>query len=120
MLLRAWARATLAALAACSTLPEPTQPPFADHRVAAEFVVPESGRLELPMSSDALLVRELALEPAPLAERFRDDRRWFTYAPGTRVVVRASFRTYALAGSEPANASQVLAGASRVREISPP
>jgi hypothetical protein len=120
MLLRACAAATLAALPACSTLPEPARPAFADHHVAADFVVPDSGRLELPTSSDALLVRELVLEPAPLAEQFRDERRWFTYAPGTRVVVRARFRSYALAGASPADAAQVFAGAARVRELAPP
>lgn len=125
MLLRARAAATfatfttLAALAACSVLPEPTQPPFADHCVAADFVVPDTGRLALPTSSDALLVHEFVLDPPPLAEQFRDERRWFTYAPGTRVVVRGRFRTWARPGETPATATQVLVGAASVRDVAP-
>jgi len=117
---RALAAALLGALAACSTLPPPTQEAHRDHHVAAEFVVADNGRLLLPSSSGSLVVREFVLQPPPLAEHFHEQQRWFQYAPGTRVTVTGRFRTYATGGGGPAGAATVLAGARSVRSLDTP
>ena len=117
--LRARAAAAALLLAACSTLPPAALPPHRDHHVAAEFVVPDDGRLPLPPSSPTLSMRELQLDPPPLAERFANARRWFVYAPGTHVRVRARFRTWADADGPPADAAAVLGGARRVTALAP-
>ncbi len=116
-----WRRvvAALSALAACSTLPPASQPAHLDHHVAAAFVVPANGRLVLPASSERVVVRELHLEPAPLAEHFRDTVRWFDYAPGTHVMVHGRFRTWSADGAPPASASELLAGARTITTLAP-
>lgn len=96
-------------------MPDPHLPKHSEHDVVAEFVVPEDGRLVLPATSHDLIVHELRLEPAPLAEQFGEGARWFTYEPGTRVVVHGRFRHYA-AGDAPWDPSELFAGAVRVRE----
>ena len=110
----------LLASAACSTLPVASRPPFADHHVRAEFVVPEHGRLALPESRDDLVLRELSLVPPPLGEQFAHAQRCFLYAPGTRVQVEARFRVYGTDGHPPAPPEQVLVGATSVRSLAAP
>lgn len=105
---------------ACSTLPEPTFPPYVEHRVEAEYIVPQSGRLLLPASSPELVVLALELLPPPEDERFRADRRWFTYAPGTRVTVRGRVRAYSTPGAQPPDAAALFDGAVRLRLLDAP
>jgi hypothetical protein len=112
--------ATLAAtvaVAACSTLPSAPPGPHLDHHVAVEFVVPPNGRLVLPASSPTLSVQQLALDPAPLGEQFRDAVRWFVYAPGTRVTMRGRFRSWGDGERPPVTAQQLFTGAASVREL---
>jgi len=104
------------ALPGCSTLPTPTLPPFADHHVRAEFVVGADGRLAVPASGPDLVVHDLELHPTPRGEHFTATGRWFDYAPGTHVLVRARFRSY---GDHAANPAHALRGATAVRAISP-
>ena len=89
---------------------------FADHHVRAEFVVPADGRLALPTSGASLLVHGLELAPPPLAEEFANAQRWFVYAPGARVTLRARFRAF---GPQAQNSAQALPGALHVRSITP-
>lgn len=105
---------------ACSTLPVAAFPPYVEHRVEAEYVVPPSGRLLLPASSPQLVVLALELLPPPDGERFRADRRWFTYAPGTRVTVRGRVRAYSPPGAPPPAAATLFDGAARLRLLDAP
>jgi hypothetical protein len=111
----------IGALAACSSLPEPGFPAFADHHVDAEFVVPAEGRLRLPATTRALVVHELGLHPAPLQEQFdAAGGRWLVYPAGTNVHVRCRFRAYAGAGGSVPAAADVLVGARSIRMLEAP
>jgi hypothetical protein len=109
--------AVVAALAAgCSSLPPVTMGTFRDHAVRADFVVPADGRLFLPTSGPTLTIHELVLTPAPLDEQFASAERWFVYPPGTRVVVRARFRSFGAYAHDP---THVLRDAEHVRALPP-
>ena len=87
---------------ACSNVPPATWPAFAEHHVAAEFVVPADGLLPMPLTSWSLVVRELTAEPAPHGERFEGGRRWFVYPAGTsvrRLKLPSAFRRHSLRGA---------------------
>jgi len=118
------ARAAVAAavlLASCSVLPDASYPPFHDHHLAADFVVPADGRLRMPSSSPSLTIRELHFEPAPQGERFgRGGERWLLYAPGTAVRVHGRFRAYAGADGRLPGAAELLPGATRVHPLEGP
>jgi hypothetical protein len=110
-------------LAACSTVPEASFPPFVDHAVAAEFVVPANGRLELPTSTALLVVHSLDLvPPAPAgAERFDGDgRRWFELTPGATVEVRCRCRAFAGVEGRPPRALDLFPAALRVVPLPAP
>jgi hypothetical protein len=98
----------LLAAAACSTLPDSWLPPFHDHELDTEFVVPADGRFVAPVSSDEVVVHELRLSPQPTGEHFEGQQRFFTYAPGTRVAVRGRLRIYARADAAPRGLEQVF------------
>ncbi len=110
-----------AALAACSTVPVAGYPPFGEHHVAAEFVVPADGRLRVPASSASVLVQELRCEPRPRGEQFgAGGERWLLYPAGTAVRVRGRFRVYARADGHLPGAAELLPGASVVRRLDGP
>lgn len=103
-------------LAACSTLPEAGYPPFAEHRVVADFVVGAEGLLPVPTSHRALVVHELGAAPAPAAERFgQRGERYFVYPPGTTVQLHCRFRAYADGSGTVPSPADVLPGARSVR-----
>lgn len=83
-------------------------------------MVPATGRLQLPTSSDALLLQELTLDPPPLGEHWAGHDRWFEYVPGTHVTVTSRFRTYGAAATNPPGAGDVLPNATRVRSLDAP
>ncbi|MCB9884805.1 MAG: hypothetical protein H6838_04895 [Planctomycetes bacterium] len=86
----------LLAAAACSTVPEASYPPFADHDLRAEFVVPASGEFLFPASDARRVVQQLQLLPPPRGERFgAAGERWLLYPAGTKVQVTARLRTFA-------------------------
>ena len=98
--------------AACSTVPEASYPPFADHDVRAEFVVPASGEFPFPASDARRIVQQLELLPPPLAERFgAAGERWLLYPAGTKVQVRARMRTFAGEGGSLPTPAELLPGA---------
>lgn len=113
--------AIAAALAACSVVPAPHYPPFHDHLLAADFVVPAGGELRVPSSSPALAVNELHCEPPPHAERFSaDGARWLRYPAGTAVRVRGRFRAYADPTGRLPTAAELLPGAVRLIALEGP
>jgi hypothetical protein len=95
--------------AGCSTLPDSWLPPFRDHQLDTEFVVPADGRFLVPVSSAEVVVHELRLSPQPTGEQFEGAARFFTYAPGTRVAVRGRLRIYARGEAAPRELEQVFA-----------
>lgn len=108
-------------LAGCSTLPDSRFPDFAEHHVAAEFVVPAAGRLRLPSSTRSLVVQELSLDPTPEAEMFdAQGERWLVYPAGTAVHVRCRFRAYAQNGGRVPSPAEVLVGARDIRNLEEP
>jgi len=78
--------------------------------------VPADGRLVVPTSGAFLLVHGLELAPPPLAEEFAGEERWFVYAPGAHVTLRARFRAF---GPQAQNPARALPGALHVRSITP-
>jgi hypothetical protein len=107
--------------AACSTLPEASYPPFAEHLVAADFVVPASGLLRVPATTRDLVVQELAAQPQPQREQFGGDgERWLCYPAGTAVHVQCRYRSYAPPGGQPLAPAQVLAGARHLELLASP
>jgi hypothetical protein len=117
----ACAVAAAATLAACSVLPPASYPAFVDHAVAAEFVVPDGGRLRLPATTADLVVLELRAAPPPQRELFgRDGERWFVYPAGTSVRVCCRFRSYAAAGAAPLTPGAVLPDAHRIDPLEAP
>lgn len=81
--------------AACSNLPPKSYPGFIEQDVEASFVVGEDGRVTFPATTDDFVVHRLELVPPALGERFgAAGERWFVYAPGTAVTLRAWMRTY--------------------------
>ncbi len=121
---RAGKRATvpvlLIALAACSTVPPAWYPEFVDHELAAEFVVADDGRLPLPSTTRALVVRTLELDPAPSAELFDGSDRWFAYSPGTAVRVHCRLRAYAQDDGRVPTVAEILPGARSIRVLENP
>lgn len=108
-------------LAACSTLPPAAYPEFADHLVAARFVVPEGGLLRLPVSGTDLVVQELTATPPPQRELFgHDGERWFVYPAGTHVHVRCRCRSYAAGDARPRSPAQLLPGAHHIEVLGTP
>ena len=108
-------------LAGCSTLPDSRFPDFAEHHVAAKFVVPAAGRLRLPSSTRSLVVQELSLDPTPQAEMFdAHGERWLVYPAGTAVHVRCRFRAYAHDGGKVPSPAEVLVGARDIRNLEEP
>jgi hypothetical protein len=108
-------------LACCSTLPDSRFPDFAEHHVAAEFLVPAAGRLRLPASTRSLVVQELSLDPTPQAEMFdAHGERWLVYPAGTAVHVRCRFRAYATNGGKVPSPAEVLIGARDIRNLEEP
>lgn len=102
----------LLAAVACSTVPEASYPPFADHDVRAEFVVPASGELPFPASDARRIVQELELQPPPQAERFGTaGERWLLYPAGTRVQVHARLRAFAGGDGKVPPPAELLPGA---------
>ncbi|MEZ6036722.1 MAG: hypothetical protein R3F29_04535 [Planctomycetota bacterium] len=82
-------------ITACSNLPPKTYPGFVEQDLEASFVVDEHGRIVFPATTGDLVVHRLELQPQPLGEHFGSDgERWFTYAPGTAVTLRAWLRSY--------------------------
>jgi hypothetical protein len=108
--------AVLGTFAGCSSLPPPSYPPFADHAVTAQFVVPESGRLVLPSSRADLVVHELRATPAPAHESFDGGERCWHFAPGAHVAVHCRFRAYAQASGQVPQPGSVLPGAVSIVE----
>lgn len=117
---RVGALASLLALGGCSSMPEAGYPPFVDHHVAADFVVPAAGRLHLPMTTRDLVVHELELEPAPLRERFAPGERWFEYPPGASVRLRCRLRAYAPPGGQVPSLPSILPAATAIRPLEAP
>ncbi|MBL8727791.1 MAG: hypothetical protein JNM25_05130 [Planctomycetes bacterium] len=117
-------RAGLAAgllLTACSALPPAHYPTFADHRFAADFVVPEGGRLSVPATTTDLVVQELTATPPPQRELFgRDGERWFVYPAGAEVRVVCRCRSYAPHDGQPLSPAQVLPGARHLEVLTAP
>jgi hypothetical protein len=108
-------------LAACSTLPPASYPEFADHLVAAEFVVPEGGLLQLPVTTTDLVVLELTATPPPERERFgRGGERWLVYPAGTHVHVQCRCRSYAAPDGRPLSPAQLLPGARHIEVLGTP
>ena len=96
-------------------------PEFAEHHVAADFVVPAEGRLRLPVSTRSLVVQELGLEPAPQREQFDGNgARWLLYPAGTQVRVRCRFRAYAEPGQHAPDPAAILPGARRIEVLEGP
>lgn len=118
---RAAAGALLLAAVACSTLPPASYPPFAEHRVAADFVVPASGLLRLPATTRDLIVQELDAEPRPQREQFgQDGERFLVYPAGTAVRVRCRFRSYGELDRAPETPAQVLPAATHIELLTTP
>lgn len=118
---RALACLLLGGAAACSALPPAAYPPFAEHLIAADFVVPPQGRLSLPTTTPELVLLDLGAVPPPEAEVWGPDgERWLVYEPGTEVQVRCRYRSYAPPGGAPQTPREVLPGAVRVEVLSSP
>ncbi|MBL8751586.1 MAG: hypothetical protein JNK78_20705 [Planctomycetes bacterium] len=117
---RAVASVILIALAACSTVPAAWYPEFVDHDLAAEFVVADDGRLPLPSTTRALVVRSLELDPPPFAEHFESAGRWFAYRPGTAVRVHCQLRAYAQNDGRVPTVAEILPGARSIRVLDNP
>jgi hypothetical protein len=98
-------------------LPPASLPPFADHDVVAEFVVPSHGRLTLPASDAELLVHELVCTPAAQGESFSHGERCLHFAPGSTVTVHARLRVYGTGGQPPRPLSELLRSAHAVRDL---
>ena len=110
--------AAFAVLTACSALPEASLPPFADHRVDAEYIVPASGRLRVPSSGSELLVHELAWSPTPLREVVVDGTdRYFLFEPGQMVTLRTRLRVFGVAGQAPRTITEILADSHAVHAV---
>lgn len=108
-------------LAACSTLPPAAYPEFADHLIAAQFVVPEGGRLRVPVSTTDLVVQELIATPPPQREQFgHDGERWFVYPAGAHVHVHCRCRSYATPDGRPQSPAQLLPGAHHIEVLGTP
>lgn len=101
--------------AGCSVLPPAHYPAFADHLFAAEFVVPEAGRLQLPTTTRDVVVQELRATPPPQRELFGDGgERWFVYPPGAEVHVVCRCRSYAPPDGQALTPQQLLPGARHI------
>lgn len=112
-----WLLATLA-LGACSTLPPHEYPPFAEHNVQADFVVPADGRLSMPSSSRDLVLHELRSEPPPKSEQLgASGERWWLFPQGTHVQVHCRFRAYAGRDGTVPGPDLVLPGSIALREV---
>lgn len=108
-------------LGACSALPPASYPAFAEHSLAADFVVPADGLLRLPASTGDLVVHRLTATPPPQRERFGSaGERWFVYPAGTHVHVQCSCRSYARADGRPLAPAQLLPGANHLEVLTAP
>lgn len=115
-----WLLATFA-LGACSTVPPHQYPPFAEHDVHADFVVPADGRLSMPSSSRGLVLQELRSEPPPQGEQLgASGERWWLFPQGTRVQVHCRFRAYAGSDGRVPGPDLVLPGSIALREVPRP
>lgn len=98
--------------AACSSVPKAEYPRSVDHQIEAEFVVPDNGEFWFPASTRTRIVQQLELQPPPRGERFGGDgERWLLYAPGTRVHVHGSFRSFADDAGQLPKADEIIPGA---------
>lgn len=123
VLLRASARSAAPALllAACSMLPPTGFPPYAEHDVVAEYVVPAAGRLSMPTSRPDLVVHELRAEPPPLGEAFGSaGERFWLFPPGAHVAVHCRCRAYADGRGHVPAAAELLPEAARLRAVDRP
>jgi hypothetical protein len=108
-------------LAACSSLPSPTWPPFTEQALRAEYRVPVDGRIRLPHSDPRVTVLELHCEPPALREEFAaDGSRRMVFVPGSSVQILARLRSYAHGDAPPAGPAQLLPGATSIEPWSPP
>ncbi|MEC8652848.1 MAG: hypothetical protein VYA51_03915 [Planctomycetota bacterium] len=109
---RAWFRVALLGLpAACSTMPPQTLPPHVDHEFDARYTVGQDGALRLPVTRRNLVIRELDLQPAPIAEAFGEGVRTLRYRPGTTVTARGALRAYAKPDGAMPTLEELLPGA---------
>jgi hypothetical protein len=105
-------------LGACSTVPPHQYPPFAEHDVQADFVVPADGRLSMPSSSRDLVLHELRSEPPPASEQLgASGERWWLFPQGTHVQVHCRFRAYAGRDGIVPGPDTVLPGSTALREV---
>ena len=108
------------AITACSTVPTAAFPEFVDHHIAADFVVSPNGRLRLPSTTRSLVVRDIALTPAPLREHFDEGGRWFEYPAGTAVQVQCRLRAYATDHGRVPSLREILVDADRIAVLEGP
>jgi hypothetical protein len=83
-------------------------PAFADHAIAAEFVVPANGRLRVPVSDAEVVLHELSISPTPLREVFDGENRSFLFEPGSVVVLRTKLRVFGVDGRPPRPIAELL------------
>ncbi len=111
----------LLVLASCSQLPPRAYPPFAEHSIVAEFLVPPGGELAVPSSAPLLVVHELHAEPPPRGERFgAAGERFWLFAPGSHVSLHCRCRAYAHDGGPVPTAAEILPGATRIVPVQTP
>lgn len=111
----------LAALAACSVVPEPRFPPYAEYRVEADYVFAQAGqhRVPVPYSDDSMTVLTMRTEPA-LTETFADGHRFLVVPPDCdHVTVHCCYRDYAQDGKGTIRRPESLFPGARVLRIAP-
>jgi hypothetical protein len=105
-------------LSGCAVLPDHFYPPFRDHHLIAQYIVPASGRIQIPATSKDLVVLLLQLDPRPNGESFDSDgTRWGHYERGTEVGLRGSFRAYSAKAGTALTPPELLPGARYIQVL---
>jgi hypothetical protein len=119
--MRRWLPLLLAALPACSVVPEQRFPSFAEYRVEADYVFVQAGEhcVPVPHSDGSVTVLAMQTEPA-LTELFAEGRRFLLVPPGCdHVTIHCSYRDYAKDGKGTPRRPEALFPGARLLRISP-
>jgi hypothetical protein len=120
--MRRWLTALpLLAAGACSVVPEPGFPPYADYQVDADYVFAQAGEHCVPVPHSDGSVTVLAMRTEPQAsEVFAEGRRFLLVPPGCdHLTVHCNYRDYAHDGRGTIRRPEALFPGARVLRIAP-